>query len=143
MTTELQNKQAVLRFNRAVIEQADEVAYRELLASDFVNRTAAPGFSSGPEGMRKMFEEILRPALANLRVEIHDQVAEGDRVTTRKTIRGLHQGALLGVAPTGQPVAIDVIDIVRLRDGQYVEHWGINTLQTVIMQLRASASAQE
>jgi predicted ester cyclase len=126
------NKAVVRRFNRDLLERGDERGYDELIADDFVNRSAAPGMDPGREGMRFMFEKVLRPALSGVRVEIHDQVAEGDKVTTRKTIHGTHTGALLGVAPTNRAVAIDVIDIVRLRAGQYVEHWSINTLATVI-----------
>jgi predicted ester cyclase len=69
-------------------------------------------------------------------VEIQDQVAERDEVTTRKTIRETHQGILMGSAPTGRQVEIQVIDVVRLRDGRCVEHWGINTLPIVLAQLR-------
>jgi len=29
-----------------------------------------------------------------------------------------------------------VIDIVRLKNGKYIEHWGINTLQTVLSELK-------
>ena len=71
------------------------------------------------------------------------RVAEGDRVTTRKTIRGTHAGPLPDIAPTGMVVAIEVIDIVRLRDGRYIEHWGINTLPAVLAQLRASAGGRK
>ena len=67
---------------------------------------------------------------------IHDQIAEGDKVTTRKTITGTHEGALLGIAPTHKQIAIDVIDIVRIENGQYAEHWGINTLSSVIASLK-------
>jgi predicted ester cyclase len=134
------NKAAVVRFNRDVIERGDEVAFRELVAPDFVNRTAAPGTPSGPEGMIFMFNRVLRPALPDLSVEIHDQLAEGDRVTTRKTLRGTHRGELLGVPATNEPVEIEVIDIVRLRDGRYVEHWGVNTLPSVLARLRASSA---
>ena len=42
----------------------------------------------------------------------------------------------MGIAPTGKQIKIDVIDIVRLKDGKYMEHWGINTLQTVIAELK-------
>jgi len=92
--------------------------------------------STGPDGMLSTFNDVLRPAFPDLRVEVHDQIAEGDKVATRKTIRGTHQGPLLGIAPTGKQVAIEVIDVIRLRDGQYVEHWGINTLSVVLAQLR-------
>lgn len=134
-------KDVVLRFQRDVIERGDPIAYGALLASDFVNHTAPPGMPAGPGGMRMMFEEILRPALGPLRVEVHDQIAEGERVTTRKTIHGTHVGALLGAPATGRPVAIDVIDIVRVADGRYVEHWGQNTLGAVVAALRAAAPA--
>lgn len=132
------NKAVVLRFNREVIERGDLTAFEEIMAKEFVNRTAPSGMSSGPDGMLSTFNNVLRSAFPDLRVEVHDQIAEGDRVTTRKTIRGTHQGPLLGIAPTGKRVAIEVIDIVRLRDGQYVEHWGINTLSVVLAQLRSS-----
>lgn len=42
----------------------------------------------------------------------------------------------MGIEPTGKQIKIDVIDIVRLKDGKYFEHWGINTLQSVIAELK-------
>jgi predicted ester cyclase len=131
------NKAVVARFNKEVIERGDETAFRELMAPDFINRSAPPGMPNGPEGMLHTFNKILRPALPDMAVEIHDQVAEGDKVTTRKTIRGTHRGELLGVPATNRVVAIDVIDIVRVKDGRYVEHWGVNTLASVLAQLKA------
>jgi len=118
------NKAVVRHFNQAVIEEGDEVAFRELVAPDFINRTTPAGGPSGPDGFLFTLVHVLRPALSDLSVEIHDQVAEGDKVTTRKTIRGNHTGELLGVPATGRPIAIAVIDIVRVKDGRYMEHWG-------------------
>jgi len=129
-------KDVVRRFNLDVIERGDRAAFEALMLPSFVNRTAPPGTPDGPESMWNTFENVLRPALANLRVEIHDQLAEGDRVTTRKTIRGRHAGPLLGVPATGRDVAIDAIDIVRVQDGRYAEHWGVNTLPAVLAALR-------
>ena len=134
--TKAANKAVVVRFNREVIEQGRETALRELVAEDFVNRTAPAGSPATREALLATFNQILRPALPDLAVEIHDQIAEGDKVTTRKTIHGTHRGELLGIAPTQQRVAIEVIDIVRVKDGRYVEHWGINTLATVTERLR-------
>lgn len=130
------NKAIVSRFNKEVIEQGNEGAFRELMDPSFVNRTAPPGMPAGPDGMSFMFNRVLRPAFPDMKVEIHDQIAEGDKVTTRKTIRGTHRGELMGTAATNRSVAIEVIDVVRLRDGRYVEHWGINDLPSVLAQLR-------
>lgn len=129
-------KTVVRRFNKEVIEGGDRTAFEVLMAPGFVNRSAPPGAPSGSESMWSTFHDILRPALAGLTVTIHDQVAEGGKVTTRKTVSGRHTGTLFGVEPTGKMVSIDVIDIVRVEDGRYVEHWGLNNLPTVLAGLQ-------
>lgn len=130
-------KTVVRRFNKEVIEGGRRASFQELMDDSFVNRSAAAGAPSGPESMWNTFENVLRPALSGLKVGIHDQLCDGDKVTTRKSITGTHTGTLMGIAATGKPVSIDVIDIVRVRAGRYVEHWGINTLPAVLAQLRA------
>jgi len=131
-----QNKAIVLRFNREVIEQGSEAAFQELMDPSFINRTAAPGVSPGPDGMRYTFEQVLRPAFPDLHIEIHDQIAEGDKVVTRKTLHGTHQGTFFGIPATNRAVVIEVTDIVRVRAGKYVEHWGSNNLPSVVASLR-------
>ena len=132
------NKAVVTRFNKEVIEKGDVEAFRSLMDKEFVNRSAPAGMDPGAMGMLHTFNQVLRPAFPDLRVEICDQMAEGDKVTTRKRIHGTHTGELMGVPPTGRKVMIDVIDVVRLRDGKYLEHWGINSLPVVLASLRAN-----
>jgi predicted ester cyclase len=131
-----QNKLTVQRFNQEVIAAGNVASFQELMDEHFVNHSAPAGTDNGPNGMWHTFNNILRPALSDLQVHIHAQVAEGDIVTTRKTITGTHTGPLLGIAPTGQPVTIEVMDMVRLRNGKYYEHWGLNTLTAVLAHLR-------
>ncbi len=130
-----ENKEVVRRFNIEVIQNGSEADFRALMAPDFVNHAAPQGMPNGPDSMWNTFQNILRPALSNLTVTIHDQIAEADRVTTRKTISGVHTGTLMGVPATGRDVAISVIDIVRVEDGRYAEHWGLNTLSNVLAAL--------
>jgi predicted ester cyclase len=52
-------------------------------------------------------------------------VAEDDRVVTRKTFHGTHQGDLFGIPPTDRAVAFDVIDILCVRDGKITDHWNV------------------
>jgi predicted ester cyclase len=130
-----ENKEVVRRFNIEVIQNGNEDEFRALMASDFVNHAAPPGMPNGPQSMWNTFQNILRPALSDMTVTIHDQIAEGDRVTTRKTISGTHSGTLMGVLATGKPVAISVIDIVRVQNGLYAEHWGLNTLSNALAAL--------
>jgi predicted ester cyclase len=129
------NKETVRRFNKEVIEQCNLESFRQLMDDDFINRTAPSGSNDG-NGMWNTFFNILKPAFPDLTVEIYDQIAEEDKVTTRKAIIGTHTGVLMGIEPTGKQIKIDVIDIVRLKNGKYVEHWGINTLPTILSELR-------
>jgi len=129
------NKEIVRRFNKEVIEHGNLDTFKQLMDNDFINRTA-PATSNGAEGMWNTFSNILRPAFPDLTVEIYEQIAEDDKVVTRKAIIGTHKGRLFDILPTEQKIKIDVIDIVRLKDGKYLEHWGINTLQTVLSDLK-------
>lgn len=135
MSTTEQNKRIVTRFNKEFIESGNIDSFKELVAEDLVNHTAIPGVSPGPDGMVYFLQKVLKVAFPDLKVKIHDQVAEGDKVTTRKTLHCTHDGEFMGIAATGKKVQIEVIDIIRLRDGKYVEHWGISNIPSVIAEL--------
>jgi predicted SnoaL-like aldol condensation-catalyzing enzyme len=129
------NKAVVRRFNKEVVEQGNVDSFNALMNDTFVNRSAPAGMDNGPQGMIWFFNDVLRPAIPNVKVTIHDQVAEGDMVTTRKTISGRQTGQLLSVPPTDRVISIEVIDIVRIKDGKYIEHWGITTLPELLATL--------
>ena len=137
MSTAEQNKATVTRFNKEFIEAGNIEASHEIIAADFVNQTARPGVPKGPEGVMYFFNHFLKPAFPDLKVVIHDQVAEADKVTTRKSFHATHTGEFFGVPATGKSVVMDIIDIVRLRDGKFVEHWNLLDWRSVIMRLQS------
>lgn len=134
MKTE-QNKATVTRFNKEFIQQGNMETFTELIADDFINQTAPPGVPKGPEGVAYFFNHFLKPSFPDLTVEIYDQVAEGDKVTTRKAFHATHSGDFFGVPATGKKVVMDVIDIVRLRNGKFVEHWNVLDWHSVMSQI--------
>lgn len=134
MTAE-QNKAIVTRVNKEYIEGGNVNTVYEIFAPEFVNQTAPPGSPQGPEAIIYFFDQILRPAFPDLKVVIHDQIAEGDRVTTRKSFHATHQGDFFGVPATHKKVVMEVIDIIRLQDGKYIEHWGILDTQGLMAQI--------
>jgi steroid delta-isomerase-like uncharacterized protein len=93
----------------------------ELLADDFVDHSPLPGLPANRDGIRILFG-ALRAAFPDLRVTIDEQVAEGEKVVTRKTFRGTHGGEFLGAPASGRAVAFEVIDILSVRDGKIAEH---------------------
>jgi steroid delta-isomerase-like uncharacterized protein len=119
--TEL-NKAVIRRFVEEVQNQKNWATFDELNADDFVNLSAPPGVPSDKVG-GKMYLGAFISAFPDSYVTIEDMVAEGDRVVTKKTFHGAHTGELNGIPPTGNRVSIQYVDIMRVRDGQIVEHW--------------------
>lgn len=126
-----ENKALVLRFNKEFIEQGNMKSFKELVSDDVINHAAPAGTPSGPESMRYFIMDILRKGFPDIKVEIFDQVAEGDKVTTRKALHATHTGEFMGIPPTNKQVTFLVIDIIRLQDGKYAEHWGISNIPEV------------
>lgn len=118
-----QNKHIVKRFNDEVIAGKSVDSCLEILADDFINHSAPPGVSPRPDGILTFLQNGLWKALSDIEVEIHDQIAEGDKVVTRKTIHGTQVGEFLGLPASHRRIGIKITDIVRLRDGKYIEHW--------------------
>jgi len=133
------NKAVVRRFNYEVLQDGNLDSFAEIMHPEFINRTAPPTADNGAQGMINTVKNVLHQAFPGLKVDILEQIAEGDLVSSRKTITGKHTGNLLGIPPTGLDIKIDVMDMVRLKDGQYLEHWGLNTIPLIIAQLKDAA----
>jgi steroid delta-isomerase-like uncharacterized protein len=129
-----QNKQVVRRFVDEYQTAGNESAFDELLHPDFVNHSAAPGMSAGTDGVRQIFD-MFRAAFPDFRATVLDQVAEGDKVVTRKVFHGTHDGGFMGIPATGREIEIVVIDILRIRDGKLAEHWGVFDQMGLMQQL--------
>jgi steroid delta-isomerase-like uncharacterized protein len=124
MSDNNQAKRIVHRFVEEFQSLGNEAVADDLLASSMVDHTPMDGFSSGPDGV-KVLMRLLRAGMPDMYAVIHDQVAEGNKVVTRKSFRGTHQNELFGVPATGRPISIEVIDIVRVENGQIAEHWNV------------------
>ena len=131
MNTE-KNKAIVVRFNREFIEQGNENTFHELLSDNVINHSAPVGMPNGKESFYYFLNNVLRKGFPNLSVEILEQVAERDLVTTRKRIRATHTGEIFGIPPSNKTVEINIIDIIRLQDGKYAEHWGQSNFDEVL-----------
>jgi steroid delta-isomerase-like uncharacterized protein len=95
----------------------------EIFTPGYVNHDPSlPDFGSGPEAANQAVR-LYRNAFPDARITVEDQVAEGDKVATRWSARGTHQGELTGVGPTGNRVEITGITISRIEGGKIAEDW--------------------
>ena len=117
-------------FNNGNLDVADE-----LIAQDYVDHDPAmPEDVHGPEGFKE-YVSAYRSAFPDLHIQIEDQIAEGNKVATRWTGTGTHEGELAGIARTGNRVTLPGMEIVRIYEGKLVEGWEGYDSMTMMRQL--------
>ncbi|MBI5372418.1 MAG: ester cyclase [Sphingobacteriales bacterium] len=89
-----ENKAIVIRFNKDFLEQGNIEVLKEIVATDFINHTAAGGVPNNAEGL-KQFVTLLHTGFSDFHIDIHEQVGEADIIATRKTIRATHTGEII------------------------------------------------
>jgi len=93
----------------------------ELYAPHYVYH-AAHGVPPTLEG-NKQFFKLLFAAFPDLHLTIHNQIAEGDKVVTHKTMSGTHQGALVGIPATGKRMTMEIFEILQIDGGKIIGCW--------------------
>lgn len=131
-----QNKVLVRRYIEEVVNTGNVDRIAEFISSDYIEVHDNIEHPIGVEGAK---EHILgvRRTYPDLHVTIEQQIAEGDWVVTRITARGTHQGAWLGMKPTGKAVEITGVNIDRVADGLIVEHGGAANLLEPFLEIGA------
>jgi steroid delta-isomerase-like uncharacterized protein len=136
MSTE-QNKALARRMVEEIFNRGNMSLIDEFLAPDFVEREELPpGIPSDREGVTQL-TAMLRSAFPDFKATIDDIIAEGDKVVIRQTWIGTHEGEFMGIPPTGKSVSFEVIDIIRIAGGKFVEHWGLMDSMGMMQQLGA------
>jgi predicted ester cyclase len=132
MVTE-QNKAVVRRFYEAFAAN-NEAALKGVLATDLV---AYSHGAPGPQGREAHVQGIrMWNAAFETRFAIEEQVAEGDKVTTRVTMRATHnRGEFQGLSPTGKQIETDGISVERIEDGTIVERRVVSDWYGTMQQL--------
>ncbi|MFJ6794949.1 ester cyclase [Streptomyces sp. NPDC091268] len=133
MTTE-ENKRLVRRFYEQ-IDQGNIDALDELVAEDYVDHSPPPFpvAASGREGLKEVFR-LFWDATPGTH-EVEQQIAEGDKVVTRITARGVHRGDLPGVPATGREISMTATVIHRVENGRLAEKWSDKDTLALLQQL--------
>jgi len=134
MSTE-ENKALFRRFIEQVANQGDLSVIHELMPPDYIENQELPdGAPEGRDGMEQFFRQW-KQGFTDRNVTIDLEVAEGDLVTVFETWRGTHTGEFLGIPPTGKTIKVASVDIVRVADGMFIEHWGVMDMLVLMQQL--------
>ena len=116
--------------NNSIAEQFFETAWNtgkfeeviNLIDPEVVDHSPV-STEKGSEGFKKIVRTF-RASLPDIKLTIDDEIYTRDKVVHRWTVQGTHTGEpLFGVKPSGKPVKLTGITIVRFKDGKIVERW--------------------
>lgn len=103
------------------MNQGNMALIDEVYSPDYVGHETS-GPVHGQEGLKQYFM-IYRTAFPDAHYTVEDQIADQDKVVTRWSVRGTHQGPLMGIPPTGKQVMVTAIGLGRFAGGKLVEGW--------------------
>jgi predicted ester cyclase len=66
-----------------------------------------------------------------------EELAGGDKVAARFTMRGTHKGTFYGVPPTGREIGVKAMNIYRFSNGKILEEHGQPDLLGLLQQIGA------
>ena len=131
-----QNKKLVREITDVIWNSRGLDRIPEFCAPDFVADYRPYAFRQGHEGIRAMVEGVWT-AFPDYHEEVHELIAEGERVVARLTISGTQQGQWGPLPATGTHAQFDEIAILQIRDGTVVSQRGIVDNLSALRQLGA------
>lgn len=106
----------------------------ELIGPEYINHDAGPDDPPGPQMQRDMIKRMHR-AFSNLKFEIDDIFADGDRVVVRDHMIGVNTGHFFGRPPTNKSIDVERITIYRVEGGKLRESWSAMNTFLLLQQL--------
>jgi steroid delta-isomerase-like uncharacterized protein len=108
------------RFVEEVINHGKFEVADEIVALDFVELDPLPGQRQGREGLKEVIA-MMRSAFPDIFWKTEESIEEGDKVASRFTWTGTHQGTFLGIPATGKHVNVKGVVIDRVVNGQMTD----------------------
>jgi ketosteroid isomerase-like protein len=134
MASAEENKRLVRRFYEE-IDKGNLAVIDELVAENYLdhNPPPFPGLAPGREGIKQAFKIFWEATPGHHHIE--DQIAEEDKVVTRLTSYGKHEGDLPGGPRTGNDLKMTSITIHRIANGKLVEKWAEKDVMGFLKQI--------
>lgn len=117
-----ENRSVVRRLYKQVWNEGNLAAADEIFTPDHASHDPFFARVPGPEGAKRLVR-MFRAAFPGARISTEQQVAEGDRVTTRWTVRSARADGFPDLVPTGAREMVAGISIHRITDGKIAESW--------------------
>jgi predicted ester cyclase len=131
-------KGVVRGFYESYHERDLDSTWERFVGASLVNH--AMGGLYDREAWRESDKGLLA-AFPDLRVEVLDQVSEGDKVATRYVMTGTQAGEFFGIPAGGVAGTLTGTAFDRIADGKIVEHWADADVGGFLQQLAATPAS--
>jgi predicted ester cyclase len=124
----------------AAFNAHDADAFRDVIADNYVQHNGRAG--QGLAGTQTTFRGYFQ-TFPDMHLQVDDLIVDGDKVVARLTITATHSHPVqLGpnapiFQPTGKKLSWGDIEIWRVADGKFVEHWDQSDLVGLARQMRS------
>lgn len=139
MSDASQNKALIRKYLDEVWQKNNISALEEYLSPAYKRYLSPTAPPLDLEGQRQRLKGF-RAAFPEVQITVEEMIAEGDRVAFRCTMRTVHKGPFQGIQPTGRSLTVTLLDVIRIEDGKFVEHWGGPDLFDLLKQTGANFS---
>jgi steroid delta-isomerase-like uncharacterized protein len=140
MQSSITNKELLRRFYEEVYVNWNMDMADEALSPHFISHDWPKGTPVGVQAFRAYYAAFLK-AVPDARYEVHDLIAEEDKVVVRWHMHGTYKGAFPGIdiAPTGKRITLRGVAIYRVEDGKLMERWVVSDLYGLLKEIRQAA----
>jgi predicted ester cyclase len=144
MSGDLEGNKAVVErlveegFNQGNLEAVDQIVSPDVVTHNPIILDAPSGADSIRGGI-----EMIHEAFTDIKVEIRDILAEGDRVATFLQMSGTNIGEYRRGGATNKSTSFRAFFIWRIAGGRLVESWGVADRLDALQQLGIIPSDDE
>lgn len=105
------------------------------IAEDLVDHIEVPGLEVTGRERYRANAQIMRAAFPDFRNPLDLIVAEDDIAVSYGRMVGTNTGEMMGMPPTGKTIDVLTIGMLRFKDGQAIERWGVHDTLAMMEQL--------
>lgn len=117
----------------AAVNAHDTAPFPELFTETYIQHSGR-----SPSGLAAQMENFRRilTSMPDLRLRVEDRIIAGDKVVARNTYSATHTQTIRDIPPTGKAFTFRTIDIWRIENGKFAEHWDLTDIADVLSKLR-------
>ncbi len=130
----VENKVLFRQYLEEIWDRQNIAMIDEFLAPHYKRHRSPTSAALTRDGQKQLLTQF-RAAFPDIQISVEEIIAEENRIAVRSIMRGTHLGEFSGIAPTGNKIEVNLLDIFHIEDGKFVEQWGGPDMLSLYQQL--------